>query len=267
MNAPERPAAAHSDESADGAETLDEENVAERANASQGEEDHDDDNGRADDSAEVFIHGPIQMPYVLTTKGMPGRKRFRPYTPKATAAGTPAAKAAPALAAARLVSRAPPPTPEAAKLLATKRDLMARRSELQEHVRRLKLAARCADTVRTRYRHGAVPRLPVRGEGGEREESRQRALRAFLRGSRRCLLRPLPPHTYHARARTRAPQAVLDKLEGLVDKWRAVVQQAATELQAQTAETAAPATVADVLAAFNIDHDLVRFVPETDGFQ
>jgi len=120
-----------------------------------------------DEAAENFINGPIQLPYVFTTKGIPGRKRFRPYTPPTAAkaaAVAPADGDTEAPPAASEGNAAPPrvgrpavrgglrrpvaPSPELTQLLATKRTLLARRNQLEDDVRRLKLAARCADPVR-----------------------------------------------------------------------------------------------------------------------
>ena len=120
-----------------------------------------------EEGVENFINGPIQLPYVFTAKGIPGRKRFRPYTPPTAAkvaAVTPVDgdnEAPPATSedndgmprtsrpSMRGGLRRPlAPSPELAHLLATKRTLLARHNQLEDDVRRLKLAARCADPVR-----------------------------------------------------------------------------------------------------------------------
>jgi hypothetical protein len=62
-------------------------------------------------------------------------------------------------------------------------------------------------------------------------------------------------------------QDELDKLEGLVAKWRTVVQRVAEELQAQAAQTTpVPPTLGELLAAFQVDPALVQFRPDADAF-
>ena len=61
-------------------------------------------------------------------------------------------------------------------------------------------------------------------------------------------------------------QAELEKLEGLVVKWRATVQTLALDLQTQAEAAGTPVTVAELLKAFQVDPALVQFKPEADAF-
>ena len=49
-------------------------------------------------------------------------------------------------------------------------------------------------------------------------------------------------------------------------KWRAVVQKVALELQAQAATAGTPVTVAELLAAFQVDPVLAQFRADSDTF-
>jgi hypothetical protein len=121
------------------------------------------------EAVEAFIHGPIQLPYVLTTPrsgGFAGGRRglgaatakpFRPPVSVTSGAGQVAGPPPPPLGrrglrgpvgAAAGGGATAAANPELTALLATKRALTAQRDRLQEDVRRLKLAARCADQVR-----------------------------------------------------------------------------------------------------------------------